>query len=239
MIGSLSLTGAEQKNDAKVSFETRCSCGNVQFMRWSDLKRMAADGLDHHCKPCAMRIKMQAVMQTADGKAKQAAMTAAAGKRNARSAEAVQRGRVKWADEEEARIAYVLRGARQRCTNPNNAGYANYGGRGIKFEFDSVEQATRWVLDNLGRPEAGLTLDRIDNNRHYEPGNLRWATRTEQGRNKRTYKNALPNVKIAMALRPDLSSSQIRLMLKRGDSLETIKAWRKYDSAYAKRSASV
>jgi len=228
-IGSLSLTGAERKNGVKVSFETRCSCGSVQFMRWSDLKLMAADELDHHCKPCAMREKMLAVMQTAAGRAKQAAMTAAACKRNTRSADAIQRGRVKWADDGEARIAYVMRSARQRCTNPNNAGYANYGERGIRFEFASVEHATRWVLDNLGRPEHGHTLDRIDNNRHYEPGNLRWATRTEQARNKRAYKNALPNVKIALALRPDLSASQIRVMLKRGDSLETIKAWRKYD----------
>lgn len=40
---------------------------------------------------------------------------------------------------------------------------------------------------------------------------------------------AMPNVKTAKALRPDLSDSQIRLMLKRGDTLETIKTWRKYD----------
>lgn len=179
-----------------------------------------------------MRLKMQAVMLTEEGRAKQAAMTAAASKVNARSPRAVQRGRAKWGDADEARVARALSGARQRCTNPRNAAYENYGGRGIRFEFESVEHATRWVLQNLGKPTGGSTLDRIDNDRHYEAGNLRWATRREQVRNRRAYKNALPNIKIAKAIRPDLSDSQLRIMLKRGDSLETIKSWRKYDSAY-------
>lgn len=72
--------------------------------------------------------------------------------------------------------------AKQRCVNPNTQAYANYGGRGIKFLFDSFEQ---FHLELGEAPSSEHSLDRIDNNGHYEPGNLRWATRSEQVRNQR------------------------------------------------------
>lgn len=74
---------------------------------------------------------------------------------------------------------------RQRCTNIKDAGYPNYGGRGIEFRFESVTEACLWIVDNLGL-HADMELDRINNDGHYEPGNLRWATRTTQSHNKRT-----------------------------------------------------
>lgn len=71
-----------------------------------------------------------------------------------------------------------------RCTNPASRAFADYGGRGIKV-------SGRWLsfdafLADMGpRPGAGYSLDRIDPNGHYEPGNVRWATRYEQAQNKR------------------------------------------------------
>jgi hypothetical protein len=60
-------------------------------------------------------------------------------------------------------------GAKQRCTNANSIGFSNYGGRGIQFLFPSVRSFAEWVLDNLGvRPSPFHSIDRIDNDRHYE-----------------------------------------------------------------------
>lgn len=71
--------------------------------------------------------------------------------------------------------------AKQRCTNPKRPNYYRYGGRGIEFRFKSFKH----FLDVLGpRPSAKFSLDRIDPDGHYEPGNVRWATMSVQQRNK-------------------------------------------------------
>lgn len=72
--------------------------------------------------------------------------------------------------------------AKQRCTNPNNPGYKNYGGRGIEFRFKSFEE---FYAEVGPRPSPELTLDRINNDGHYEPGNLRWATWSQNLNNQR------------------------------------------------------
>ena len=52
--------------------------------------------------------------------------------------------------------------------------------------FDSVYEATCWIVANLGIPEdRSMSIDRIDNEKNYEPGNLRWATAMEQRLNQR------------------------------------------------------
>ena len=71
----------------------------------------------------------------------------------------------------------------QRCTNPKHAKWKTYGGRGIAV-------CDRWrsfaaFLEDMGlRPSTEHSLDRKDNDRGYEPGNCRWATRKEQMRNR-------------------------------------------------------
>ena len=79
-----------------------------------------------------------------------------------------------------------LAAAKQRCENPHDAGYANYGARGIKFEFPSVIEAGLYLIRQYGHLERKMELDRIDNNGNYAPGNIRLVTRQENSANRRT-----------------------------------------------------
>lgn len=74
--------------------------------------------------------------------------------------------------------------AKQRCLNPNNPCWRHYGGRGITMS-EEIQSSFNAFMDCVGvKPSPDLTLDRIDNSKGYERNNLRWATLSEQARNK-------------------------------------------------------
>lgn len=75
----------------------------------------------------------------------------------------------------------LYKGVKDRCQNPNNNHYANYGGKGVEVRFNSFEEFYAELGD---RPSKKHSIDRIDVDGHYEKGNLRWATSKEQQRNR-------------------------------------------------------
>lgn len=78
----------------------------------------------------------------------------------------------------------VWSGMLARCRNPENPKYHRYGGRGISVCKEWENDFIAFYLAMGERPSAGHTLDRIDTNGNYEPGNCRWATWQQQQRNR-------------------------------------------------------
>jgi hypothetical protein len=125
------------------------------------------------------------------------------------------------------RKAFVaLQQARQRCTNPKMPQWARYGGRGIGVYEEWAKYDGFWkFLEHIGAPPTlDHELDRIDNDGDYEPGNVRWATRTEQNRNRKgTRYVTCDGVRLPVATwaeRTGIASERIRARLRAGWSEE-------------------
>ena len=77
------------------------------------------------------------------------------------------------------------RGIKDRCFRPSSHRFYNYGARGISMYPEWVESFEKFYAHIGPRPGHGYSIDRINNDGHYEPGNVRWATAKEQAGNRR------------------------------------------------------
>lgn len=111
-----------------------------------------------------------------------------------------------------------------RTSNERWRDYHRYGGRGIRVCGRWRESFEAFYVDVGPRPSPEHSLDRIDVDGHYEPGNVRWATRVEQGRNKRNNRLVTSGGETASlaewAARVGLRPGTIRMRLERGWPVE-------------------
>lgn len=156
-------TIAEYKNKHAYQPRMRCSCGWEGLVERANLRA----GRTTRCNTCAKQ-KAARTLRQRQGYEEHCA-------------DAVHRERLI------TRISSIV----SRCHNESNSVYADYGGRGIRVHAEWLAGRTGFLaylvtLDGWDKPE--LQLDRIDNNRGYEPGNLRFCTRSENASNKRKIK---------------------------------------------------
>lgn len=116
---------------------------------------------------------------------------------------------------------------RNRCSNPKTKGYHNYGGRGISV-CDRWSDFSNFISD-MGEPiSEDLSIDRINTNGNYEPGNCRWATAYEQANNLRTTRFfSCDGQTLSISQWAEIlgtSRDSIKLRLKRGQSFASIHA---------------
>lgn len=110
-------------------------------------------------------------------------------------------------------------GMKTRCFNVRRSEYKNYGARGITV-CERWSSSFAAFLQDMGRPQNGMTIDRINNDGNYEPGNCKWATTKEQSRNNRRNRWLVIGgermVVADAAERFDRSVALIKMRLRRG-----------------------
>jgi hypothetical protein len=75
---------------------------------------------------------------------------------------------------------------KKRCVNPKDKNYPRYGARGIRVHKEWIDSYEAFLAHVGRKPTPMHTLDRIENSGNYEPGNVQWATKMQQARNRRS-----------------------------------------------------
>jgi hypothetical protein len=105
---------------------------------------------------------------------------------------------------------------KQRCLNPRNGSYMNYGGRGISICREWIDSFEQFFADMGPRPSPKHSIDRINNEGNYEPSNCRWATYGEQAlHNRRTRLLEFDGRSLPMKTWSELTGIPFRVIWKR------------------------
>lgn len=186
--------GPEWKGKFNYQPKMRCSCGWEGFVERANLR----GGRTTRCNDCAKK-KSTATRMARAGFA-------------AVCPDAAHRDRLL------DRISAIV----VRCTNPNSVVYPDYGGRGITVHpawLGSRVEFLRYLVGLAGWDVPELQLDRIDNNRGYEPGNLRFVTRSQNMSNKRKIKaRDVEGLKLELR-RLEAENADLRHRLRRAEKL--------------------
>lgn len=160
----------------------RCSkCGEEKSLSEFHKEKQGAGGLRSQCKKC--RSDYSKKYRLTD-KGKQA--------RDRASKKYRQRHRSEIAKDKRdhrktfiGRLRSCFQDINKRCNNPKDKAYKYYGGRGIQNRFESTNEFIDYVINILKVDPRGFTIDRIDNDGHYEKGNIRFVTHKENCNNRR------------------------------------------------------
>nr|DAX02287.1 MAG TPA: hypothetical protein [Caudoviricetes sp.] len=177
----------------------RCECGEEVLKRPTDV----IEGRQIECKKCACRRRMQRDLDKFVPQLRA----------NAQAMKGVAKVDPHWRS-----LVRRCTCAKARCCNEKHRAWHNYGGRGITFDFESPSAMAQWIVEHLGYPGSGQSIDRIDNSKGYAPGNLRWADSATQANNKREYKCSpdWERVRRLAKLKPEFGFERLRELVKEG-----------------------
>jgi hypothetical protein len=122
-------------------------------------------------------------------------------------------------------LYHIWQNMLNRCRSPNFKQWADYGGRGIRV-CERWQKSYAAFVEDMGPRPDGFTLDRVDNDGNYEPGNCRWASRSDQQRNRRIAEfvtiDGASHRLIDLVEKSGLNAESVRKRVRRGLSYDQV-----------------